>query len=82
MKGLVQAQQKVFNVNYDNSTQFEVTYDGKVGVNRGGAALENNLEVGGDALITGNSQIVGILTVGTGSEQVTLGDGSPYTSFR
>ena len=66
-----------FNVNYDNSTQFEVTYDGKVGVNRGGAALENNLEVGGDALITGNSQIVGILTVGTGSEQVTLGDGSP-----
>ena len=67
-----------FNVNYDNSTQFEVTYDGKVGVNRGGAALENNLEVGGDALITGNSQIVGILnSYGTGGEQVTLGDGSP-----
>ena len=66
-----------FNVNYDNSTQFEVTYDGKVGINRSGAALSNNLEVGGDALITGNSQIVGILTVGTGSEQVTLGDGSP-----
>ena len=51
-----------FNVNYDNSTQFEVTYDGKVGINRSGAALSNNLEVGGDALITGNSQIVGILT--------------------
>ena len=66
-----------FSVSYNNTKQFEVTYDGKVGVNRGGAALENNLEVGGDALITGNSQIVGILTVGTGSEQVTLGDGSP-----
>ena len=66
-----------FNVNYDNSTQFEVTYDGKVGINRNGAALSNNLEVGGTAYISGNSEIVGILTVGTGSEQVTLGDGSP-----
>ena len=66
-----------FNVNYDNSTQFEVTYDGKVGVNRSGASLENNLEVGGDALITGNGKVVGILTVtGIGGNTVTLGDGS------
>ena len=28
-----------FNVNYNNSTQFEVTYDGKVGINRGGCCI-------------------------------------------
>jgi len=65
-----------FNVNYDNTAQFEVTYDGKVGVNRGGAALTSNLEVGGTAYISGNSEIVGTLQVGTGVNQVTLGDGS------
>ena len=65
-----------FNVNYDNTAQFEVTYDGKVGVNRGGAVLTNNLEVGGTAYISGNSEIVGTLQVGTGVNQVTLGDGS------
>ena len=66
-----------FNVNYANSRQFEVTYDGKVGINRSGASLENNLEVGGDALITGNGTVSGILTVtGTAGNSVTLGDGS------
>jgi len=65
-----------FNVNYDNIAQFEVTYDGKVGVNRGGATLTSNLEVGGTAYISGNSEIVGTLQVGTGVNQVTLGDGS------
>ena len=66
-----------FNVNYANSRQFEVTYDGKVGINRSGASLENNLEVGGDALITGNGTVSGVLTVtGTGGNTVTLGDGS------
>ncbi len=66
-----------FSVNYNNTKKFEVTYDGKVGVNRGGASLTRNFEVDGTAYITGNSQIVGILTVGTGSNQVSLGDGSP-----
>jgi hypothetical protein len=66
-----------FDVQHNNTRRFEVTYDGKVGINRGGAALENNLEVGGDALITGNGKVVGILTVtGTGGNTVTLGDGS------
>ena len=66
-----------FNVNYENSRQFEVTYDGKVGINRSGVSLENNLEVGGDALITGNGTVSGILTVtGTAGNTVTLGDGS------
>ena len=66
-----------FDIQYNNTKQFEVTYDGKVGINRDGAALENNLEVGGDALITGNGKVVGILTVtGTGGNTVTLGDGS------
>ena len=65
-----------FSVKYDNTKKFEVTYDGKVGVNRGGASLTRNFEVDGTAYITGNSQIVGVLTVGTGSNQVSLGDGS------
>ena len=66
-----------FDIQYKNSRQFEVTYDGKVGINRSGAILENNLEVGGDALITGNGKVVGILTVtGTAGNTVTLGDGS------
>lgn len=66
-----------FDIQYKNSRQFEVTYDGKVGINRDGSLLENNLEVGGDALITGNGQVVGILTVtGIGGNTITLGDGS------
>ena len=66
-------------VQYNNTKQFEVTYDGKVGINRSGSVLENNLEVGGDALITGNGRVSGILTVtGTGGNTITLGDGSPF----
>lgn len=66
-----------FSVKYDNTRRFEVTYDGKVGVNRGGASLTRNLEVGGTAYVSGDCQVVGVLTVGTGSNEVTLGDGSP-----
>jgi len=66
-----------FSIRYDNTKKFEVTYDGKVGVNRGGASLTRNFEVDGTAYITGNSEIVGVLTVGTGSNKVSLGDGSP-----
>lgn len=66
-----------FSVNYNNTKKFEVTYDGKVGVNRGGASLSRTFEVDGTAYINGDSEIVGILTVGTGSNQVSLGDGSP-----
>jgi len=65
-----------FKVLYGSNTKFETTYDGKVGVNRHGATLSRELEVGGNAYITGYGQIVGILTVGSGSNEFTLGDGS------
>ena len=66
-----------FNVKYDNAKQFEVTYDGKVGINRGGATLEENLEVGGNFKVTGDARVAGVLTVNQGGpNQVTLGDGS------
>ena len=66
-----------FSVRYDNTKNFEVTYDGKVGINRGGAPLTRNFEVNGDIYINGNSEIVGVLTIGTGSFKLSLGDGSP-----
>ena len=65
-----------FSVNYDNVKKFEVTYDGKVGINRGGVSLTRNLEITGTTYISGDSEIVGILTVGVGANKVTLGDGS------
>ena len=66
-----------FNVKYDNDKLFEVTYDGKVGVNRGGATLEENLEVGGTFKVTGDARVAGVLTVNQGGvNEVTLGDGS------
>lgn len=66
-----------FNVKYDNTKQFEVTYDGKVGVNRGGTPLTRNFEVGGDAFISQNAVVSGILTINQGGpNEVTLGDGS------
>jgi len=66
-----------FIVKYDNNKQFEVTYDGKVGVNRSGATLAENFEVGGSARITQNARIAGVLTVNQGGpNEITLGDGS------
>ena len=66
-----------FNVKYDNTKQFEVTYDGKVGVNRGGTPLTRNFEVGGDAFISQNAVVSGILTINQGGpNEITLGDGS------
>ena len=66
-----------FNVKYDNTKQFEVTYDGKVGVNRGATPLTRNFEVGGDMFVSNNAKVAGIMTIGTGAFEVTLGDGSP-----
>ena len=66
-----------FNVKYDNAKQFEVTYDGKVGINRGGATLTENLEVGGNFRVTNDARVAGVLTVNQGGpNEVTLGDGS------
>ena len=65
-----------FRVRYDDNTKFETTYDGKVGVNRHGITLTRELEVGGNTFISGYGQVAGILTVGQGANQLTLGDGS------
>lgn len=66
-----------FSVKYDNAKQFEVFYDGKAAVNRGASPVTRNFEVGGDAFISNNIEIVGVLTAGQGTNKVTLGDGSP-----
>ncbi len=65
-----------FKVVHDDNTRFETTYDGKVGVNRPGASLSRNLEVGGNAYITENLEVVGVITAGVGGNQITFGDGS------
>ena len=65
-----------FRVRYADNTKFETTYDGKVGVNRHGITLTRELEVGGNTFISGYGQVAGILTVGQGANQLTLGDGS------
>tara|TARA_A100001515_G_scaffold39045_1_gene30729 strand:+ start:20429 stop:24982 length:4554 start_codon:yes stop_codon:yes gene_type:complete len=65
-----------FKVVHDDNTQFEATYDGKVGVNRPGVNLSRNLEVGGNAYITRDLEVVGVITAGVGANQITFGDGS------
>ena len=65
-----------FKVVHDDNTRFETTYDGKVGVNRPGASLSRNLEVGGNAYITQDLEVVGVITAGVGGNQITFGDGS------
>ena len=71
-----------FNVKYNNVKQFEVTYDGKVAVNRGGTVPTRALEVGGDLFVDGgNTSITGVLTVNQGGpNEVTFGDGSSLPS--
>ena len=65
-----------FKVVHDDNTRFETTYDGKIGVNRPGATLSRNLEVGGNAYITEDLEVVGVITAGVGANQITFGDGS------
>ena len=65
-----------FKVIHDDNTRFETTYDGKIGVNRPGATLSRNLEVGGNAYITEDLEVVGVITAGVGANQITFGDGS------
>jgi hypothetical protein len=64
-----------FKIRYDNSNILNVTYDGKVAINK--ETPEYNLDVNGNVYVSDNSRIVGVLTVGTGSNSITLGDGSP-----
>ena len=65
-----------FAVKYDGIDVLKTTYDGKLGVNRGGAVLDHNLDVGGDSILRGNAKVTGIMTVGSGSFEFTFGDGS------
>ena len=64
-----------FKVRYDNSNILNATFDGKVSINK--ETPEYNLDVNGDVYISDDTRIVGVLTVGTGSNLITLGDGSP-----
>ena len=59
------------NVKYDNATVLAVGYSGGVGVNKD--LPTTALDVAGSVAITENVSVTGILTVGTGSNQVTLG---------
>ena len=65
-----------FEVRYDGADVLKTTYDGKLGVNRSGAVLEHNLDVGGNSILRGNAKVTGIMTVGSGSFEYTFGDGS------
>ena len=77
-----------FLVRYDGQTQFNVTYDGRVSINRNTPSAGYNLDVSGsqyienDLYVNNNGRVVGVLTVGTGSDEVTFGDGSsiPFPS--
>lgn len=64
-----------FKVRYDNSNILNATYDGKVAINK--ETPEYNLDVDGNVYVSDDTRIVGILTVGSGPNQITLGDGSP-----
>ena len=77
-----------FLVRYDGQTQFNVTYDGRVSINRNTPSAGYNLDISGsqyienDLYVNNNGRVVGVLTVGTGSDEVTFGDGSsiPFPS--
>jgi hypothetical protein len=59
-----------FRVRYDSTNILDLTYDGKLGVNK--TSPDYNLQVEGTAYISGNSQVVGILTIGTGGSKIVL----------
>ena len=59
------------NVKYDNASILAVGYSGGVGVNK--ALPATALDVAGSVAVSENVSVIGILTVGTGSNQVTLG---------
>ena len=66
-----------FTIKYDNTDQFKVTYDGKAAVNRGGAVITENFEVGGSVKVTEYMSVTGVVTINQGGpHELTLGDGS------
>lgn len=64
-----------FKVRYDNSNLINISTEGKLCINK--ETPEYNLDVDGTAYISGDSRIVGVLTIGSGGNAVTLGDGNP-----
>jgi len=71
-----------FLVRYGGQTQFNATYDGRVSINKASPFTDYNLDLDGSQYISenlyvnNNGRVVGVLTVGTGSDEVTFGDGS------
>ena len=59
-----------FRVRYNSGTLLDLTYAGKLGVNVSNP--DYNLQVNGTAYVSGNTQVVGILTIGTGASKIVL----------
>lgn len=64
-----------FKVRYDNSNLMHISTEGKLAINK--ETPEYNLDVDGSAYISGDARVVGVITVGSGANAVTLGDGNP-----
>ena len=65
-----------FNVQYNNAPIIAVGYSGGVGVNKADPALA--LDVVGSLAVSQHAKVVGVLTVGTGVNEVTFGTGSGF----
>ena len=65
-----------FNVKYDNAPIISVGYSGGVGVNK--ADPVHALDVVGSLAVSQHAKVVGVLTVGTGVNEVTFGTGSGF----
>jgi len=63
-----------FNVKYKNMPVVSIGYSGGVGINK--ALPSKALDVVGDLNVSQDGNIAGILTIGTGANQVTFGNGS------
>ena len=67
-------QQENFAVVLDGQEILSVSGERKVGINK--ALPEKELDIVGELLVTGNTNIVGVVTVGVGANLFTFGDGS------
>ena len=66
-----------FKVIHKGSEVFVASHEGFVGINK--ATPTTQLDVTGDIAVSGNATVVGVLTVGSGGNQVTFGAGSSPT---
>lgn len=67
--------QENFAVVLDGQEILSISGERKVGINK--ALPEKELDIVGELLVTGNANIVGVVTVGVGANLFTFGDGSP-----